>query len=97
MAAILPRRDELTLVFRVYHEWSFTISDNEAPVFYDCPTSELTTYYDGNGQVLPLNFTMPTATDNSGEFPVMTYDPSDLRTPYTFEQVDTNKTYIHEY
>lgn len=40
--------------------------DNEPPVFQSCPQQPIIVRRDVNGAILPVNFTEPTAVDNSG-------------------------------
>ncbi|XP_022825719.1 sushi, von Willebrand factor type A, EGF and pentraxin domain-containing protein 1 isoform X1 [Spodoptera litura] len=55
--------------------------DNEPPVFQNCPQQPIVVQTDVNGGLLPVNFTEPTATDNSGAIARLEVTPQHFRTP----------------
>lgn len=55
--------------------------DNEPPVFHNCPQQPITVKRNENGEVLPINFTEPTATDNSGSIARLEVKPQDFSVP----------------
>ncbi|GBP19642.1 Fibropellin-1 [Eumeta japonica] len=55
--------------------------DNEPPVFQNCPQQPIIVQTDINGGLLPVNFTEPTATDNSGAIARLEVTPQHFRTP----------------
>lgn len=59
----------------------FLFSDNEPPVFQNCPQQPIIVQTDVNGGLLPVNFTEPTATDNSGAIARLEVTPQHFRTP----------------
>ncbi|CAH1795054.1 unnamed protein product, partial [Owenia fusiformis] len=61
-----------------------TCNDVEPPVFTHCP-KELNATLTLNGP-LPVDFVVPTATDNSGITPTITSIPAGIQPPYVFEQ-----------
>lgn len=63
-------------------------SDNETPVFQNCPQQPIVVQKDANGGILPVNFTEPTAVDNSGSIARLEVKPASFRTPmYVFEDM----------
>ncbi|CAG9863735.1 unnamed protein product [Phyllotreta striolata] len=67
--------------------------DNETPVFQNCPQQPIVVQKDANGGILPVNFTEPTAVDNSGSIARLEIKPASFRTPlYVFE--DTVVKYV---
>lgn len=59
----------------------YFILDNEPPVFQNCPQQPILVQTDVNGGLLPVNFTEPTATDNSGAIARLEVTPQHFRTP----------------
>lgn len=55
--------------------------DNEPPVFQNCPQQPIIVRRDENGGVLPVNFTEPTAIDNSGSIARLEVKPQSFKTP----------------
>lgn len=71
----------------------YGIPDNETPVFQSCPQQPIVVQKDANGGLLPVNFTEPTALDNSGSIARLEIKPQSFRTPaYVFE--DTLVKYV---
>lgn len=67
--------------------------DNEPPVFQNCPQQPIVVKRDTNGAIMPVNFTEPTAVDNSGSIARLEVKPASFRTPmYIFE--DTVVKYV---
>lgn len=67
--------------------------DNEPPVFQNCPQQPIVVKRDVNGAIMPVNFTEPTAVDNSGSIARLEVKPASFRTPmYIFE--DTVVKYV---
>lgn len=67
--------------------------DNEPPVFQNCPQQPIVVQRDENGGVLPVNFTEPTAIDNSGSIARLEVKPQSFKTPtYVFQ--DTVVKYV---
>ncbi|KAK9718535.1 CUB domain [Popillia japonica] len=67
--------------------------DNETPVFQNCPQQPIFVEKDANGGLLPVNFTEPTAVDNSGSIARLEIKPQYFKTPaYIFE--DTVVKYV---
>nr|XP_022919679.1 sushi, von Willebrand factor type A, EGF and pentraxin domain-containing protein 1 isoform X1 [Onthophagus taurus] len=67
--------------------------DNETPVFQNCPQQPIVVEKDANGGLLPVNFTEPTAVDNSGSIARLEVKPQHFKTPaYIFE--DTVVKYV---
>uniref|UniRef100_A0A1B0DP48 Sushi domain-containing protein n=1 Tax=Phlebotomus papatasi TaxID=29031 RepID=A0A1B0DP48_PHLPP len=67
--------------------------DNEPPVFQNCPQQPIIVKRDENGGVLPINFTEPTAIDNSGSIARLEVKPQSFRTPIHIFQ-DTVVKYV---
>lgn len=62
--------------------------DNETPVFQNCPQQPIIVQKDANGGVLPVNFTEPTAVDNSGSIARLEVKPASFKTPmYVFNDM----------
>lgn len=62
-------------------------------MFQSCPQQPIVVQKDANGGILPVNFTEPTAVDNSGSIARLEVKPQNFRTPtYVFE--DTVVKYI---
>lgn len=62
--------------------------DNETPVFQNCPQQPIVVQKDENGGILPVNFTEPTAVDNSGSIARLEVEPANFKTPmYVFEDM----------
>ncbi|XP_045468348.1 sushi, von Willebrand factor type A, EGF and pentraxin domain-containing protein 1 isoform X2 [Harmonia axyridis] len=62
--------------------------DNETPVFQNCPQQPIVVQKDANGGLLPVNFTEPTAVDNSGSIARLEVKPQNFKTPlYVFEDM----------
>ncbi|KAH1029276.1 uncharacterized protein LOC109533262 isoform X1 [Dendroctonus ponderosae] len=62
--------------------------DNETPVFQNCPQQPIVVQKDENGGILPVNFTEPTAVDNSGSIARLEVKPANFKTPmYVFEDM----------
>ncbi|XP_055387901.1 uncharacterized protein LOC129616312 isoform X2 [Condylostylus longicornis] len=60
--------------------------DNEPPVFQNCPQQPIVVKRDENGAVMPVNFTEPTAIDNSGSIARLEVKPQNFKTPsYIFK------------
>lgn len=57
------------------------IIDNEPPVFQNCPQQPIIVQKDRNGGLLPINFTEPTAVDNSGTIARLEVKPQSFRSP----------------
>lgn len=55
--------------------------DNEPPVFQNCPQHPIIVQKDANGGLLPVNFTEPTAVDNSGSIARLEVKPQNFHTP----------------
>lgn len=67
--------------------------DNETPVFQNCPQQPIVVQKDQNGGLLAVNFTEPTAVDNSGSIARLEVKPQNFRTPmYVFD--DTVVKYV---
>lgn len=67
--------------------------DNEPPVFQNCPQQPIVVQKNTNGGLLPVNFTEPTAVDNSGSIARLEVKPQSFKTPlYVFE--DTVVKYV---
>lgn len=67
--------------------------DNEPPVFQNCPQQPIVVRRDVNGAILPVNFTEPTAVDNSGSIARLEVKPPSFKTPmYIFQ--DTVVKYV---
>lgn len=67
--------------------------DNEPPVFQNCPQQPIVVKRDSNGAIMPVNFTEPTAVDNSGSIARLEVKPASFRTPmHIFE--DTVVKYV---
>ncbi|KAK9881868.1 hypothetical protein WA026_018067 [Henosepilachna vigintioctopunctata] len=67
--------------------------DNETPIFQNCPQQPIIVQKDANGGLLPVNFSEPTAVDNSGSIARLEVKPQNFRTPmYIFE--DTVVKYV---
>lgn len=67
--------------------------DNEPPVFQNCPQQPIVVRRDENGGVMPVNFTEPTALDNSGSIARLEVKPQSFKTPmYLFQ--DTVVKYV---
>ena len=72
---------------------SLTFSDNETPVFQNCPQQAIIVEKDANGGLLPVNFTEPSAVDNSGSIARLEVKPQYFKTPtHIFE--DTVIKYV---
>ncbi|GAB0094394.1 sushi, von Willebrand factor type A, EGF and pentraxin domain-containing protein 1 [Sergentomyia squamirostris] len=67
--------------------------DNEPPVFQNCPQQPIVVKRDENGAVLPINFTEPTAIDNSGSIARLEVKPQSFKTPIHIFQ-DTVVKYV---
>lgn len=67
--------------------------DNEPPVFQNCPQQPIIVRRDVNGAVLPVNFTEPTAVDNSGSIARLEVKPPSFKTPMHIFQ-DTVVKYV---
>ncbi|XP_055681349.1 sushi, von Willebrand factor type A, EGF and pentraxin domain-containing protein 1 isoform X2 [Lutzomyia longipalpis] len=67
--------------------------DNEPPVFQNCPQQPIVVKRDENGGVLPINFTEPTAIDNSGSIARLEVKPQSFKTPIHIFQ-DTVVKYV---
>lgn len=67
--------------------------DNETPVFQNCPQQPVIVQKDANGGLLPVNFTEPTAVDNSGSIARLEVKPASFKTP-TFVFEDTVVKYV---
>ncbi|XP_072385212.1 uncharacterized protein uif isoform X2 [Diabrotica undecimpunctata] len=62
--------------------------DNETPVFQNCPQQPIMVQKDVNGGLLPVNFTEPTAVDNSGSIARLEVKPASFKTPmYVFDDM----------
>lgn len=62
--------------------------DNEPPVFQNCPQQPIIVQKNANGGLLPVNFTEPTAVDNSGSIARLEVKPQNFKTPlYVFEDM----------
>ncbi|KAL7042588.1 hypothetical protein ACKWTF_001212 [Chironomus riparius] len=67
--------------------------DNEPPIFQNCPQQPIVVKRDENGAVMAVNFTEPTAIDNSGSIARLEVKPPSFRTPsYIFQ--DTVIKYV---
>lgn len=55
--------------------------DNEPPVFHNCPQQAIVVQRKENGELLPVNFTEPTATDNSGSIARLEVKPQNFNVP----------------
>lgn len=63
------------------------LSDNEPPVFQNCPQQPIVVRRGPNG-VEPVNLTEPVAVDNSGAIARLEVKPQGFRTPlYTFHDM----------
>lgn len=67
--------------------------DNEPPVFQNCPQQPIIVRRDANGAILPVNFTEPTAVDNSGSIARLEVKPPSFKTPMHIFQ-DTVVKYV---
>lgn len=60
--------------------------DNEPPVFHNCPQQPIIVKRNENGELMSVNFTEPTATDNSGSIARLEVKPQDFNIPsYIFK------------
>lgn len=67
--------------------------DNEPPIFQNCPQQPIIVRRNENGAILPVNFTEPTAVDNSGSIARLEVKPQNFKTPsYIFK--DTVVKYV---
>ncbi|XP_032681239.1 sushi, von Willebrand factor type A, EGF and pentraxin domain-containing protein 1 isoform X1 [Odontomachus brunneus] len=67
--------------------------DNEPPVFQNCPQQPIVVQKTADGGLLPVNFTVPTAIDNSGSIARLEVIPRGFKTPvYIFK--DTVVKYV---
>lgn len=67
--------------------------DNEPPIFQNCPQQPIVVKRDDNGAVMAVNFTEPTAVDNSGSIARLEVKPQSFKTPsYIFQ--DTVVKYV---
>uniref|UniRef100_A0A1A9UCN5 Uncharacterized protein n=1 Tax=Glossina austeni TaxID=7395 RepID=A0A1A9UCN5_GLOAU len=67
--------------------------DNEPPIFQNCPQQPILVKRDENGAILAVNFTEPTAVDNSGSIARLEVKPQNFKTPsYIFR--DTVVKYV---
>lgn len=64
-----------------YHFLSY-LSDNEPPVFQNCPQQPIVVQKGRNG-LEPVTFTEPVAVDNSGSIARLEVKPQSFRTPIT--------------
>lgn len=67
--------------------------DNEPPVFQNCPQQPIIVRRDANGAIMPVNFTEPTAVDNSGSIARLEVKPASFKTPMHIFQ-DTVVKYV---
>ena len=67
--------------------------DNEPPVFQNCPQQPIVVQKGTDGGLLPVNFTEPTAIDNSGSIARLEVKPHSFRTPLKVFQ-DTVVKYV---
>lgn len=67
--------------------------DNEPPVFQNCPQQPIIVQKGTDGGLLPVNFTEPTAIDNSGSIARLEVKPHSFRTPLKVFQ-DTVVKYV---
>lgn len=75
------------MVFKV--GWNDTIPkclDAEPPVFKNCPANPIYAQIDESGQLLPINFEVPTATDNSGFIAHLKVEPKDFQPPFPIHE-----------
>ena len=63
--------------------------DTTAPVFDSCP-SEPWIFSIGQNGPEPVNFVVPTASDNSGQVPSIVSSPANVVSPYKFTGVNTH-------
>lgn len=71
--------------------------DAEEPVFKNCPANPIFAQIDESGQLLPINFEVPMATDNSGSIAHIRVEPKDFQTPYPIhEPLDVKYTAFDE-
>lgn len=57
-------------------------------MFQNCPQQPIVVQKDANGGLLPINFTEPTAIDNSGSIARLEVKPQSFKTPmYVFEDM----------
>ncbi|XP_012280254.1 sushi, von Willebrand factor type A, EGF and pentraxin domain-containing protein 1 [Orussus abietinus] len=62
--------------------------DNEPPIFQNCPQKPIVVQKNADGGILPVNFTEPTAVDNSGSIARLEVKPQSFRTPiHVFEDM----------
>ncbi|EZA50646.1 Sushi, von Willebrand factor type A, EGF and pentraxin domain-containing protein [Ooceraea biroi] len=55
--------------------------DNEPPVFQNCPQQPIIVQKGADGELLPVNFTVPIAIDNSGSIARLEVKPQNFKTP----------------
>ncbi|XP_073822904.1 sushi, von Willebrand factor type A, EGF and pentraxin domain-containing protein uif isoform X2 [Musca autumnalis] len=67
--------------------------DNEPPIFQNCPQQPIIVKRDEFGAILPVNFTEPTAVDNSGSIARLEVKPQNFKTP-SFIFRDTVVKYV---
>ncbi|KAF7987305.1 hypothetical protein HCN44_003067 [Aphidius gifuensis] len=67
--------------------------DNEPPVFQNCPQQPIVVQKGLDGGLLPVNFTEPTAIDNSGSIARLEVKPHNFKTPIRIFQ-DTVVKYV---
>lgn len=60
--------------------------DAEPPIFKNCPANPIFAQIDEKGQLLPINFEVPTATDNSGSIAHINVEPKDFQSPYPIHE-----------
>lgn len=67
--------------------------DNEPPIFQNCPQQPIVVRRDENGAVMAVNFTEPTAIDNSGSIARLEVKPQSFKTP-SYVLQDTVVKYV---
>lgn len=75
--------------------WNATVPeclDTEAPAFTNCPSSPIFISNDEHGQLVPAEFEIPQAIDNSGKIAWIRIEPAGFKPP-KFVTTDTDVTY----
>ncbi|KAI1733255.1 CUB domain-containing protein [Ditylenchus destructor] len=69
--------------------WNASVSqclDSESPVFRNCPANPIYVQTDDKGQLLPVTYPIPEATDNSGYVSYTRVRPDNFEPPYPISQ-----------
>lgn len=71
--------------------------DNEPPVFQNCPQQPIVVQKGADGGLLPVNFTEPTAVDNSGSIARLEVKPQSFKTPIRIFEDTVVKYVAYDY